>query len=146
MSGRVEAIWLKRARRGPMDPVDSATLVRGRGLAGSADQGGRRQITLLEREVWEAVTTGLGASLAPAVRRANVLVSGVALVRSAGRILRLGACRVRILGETKPCERLDEALPGLEAALYDAWRGGAFAEILDGGELRRGDEAEWEQG
>ena len=49
MRGRIEAIWLKRTRRGPMDPVASAELVPGRGLRGNADQGGRRQVTLVER-------------------------------------------------------------------------------------------------
>jgi MOSC domain-containing protein YiiM len=127
-----------------MDPVDAATLVRGRGIAGSADQGGRRQVTLLEREIWEGVMSELGASLSPVARRANLLLSGVALSRSTGRILCLGRCRVRILGETKPCERMEEALPGLQAALYREWRGGVFGEVLEGGEVLRGDPAEWE--
>jgi hypothetical protein len=41
--GRIEAIWKKRFRRGPMDEIDSAVLVAGRGMAGNANQGGRRQ-------------------------------------------------------------------------------------------------------
>ncbi len=39
MAGRIEAIWVKRAHRGPMDPVPSAVLVAGRGVVGNADQG-----------------------------------------------------------------------------------------------------------
>ncbi len=41
-AGTLEAIWLKRVRGGPMDPVASAELVAGRGLVGNANQGGRR--------------------------------------------------------------------------------------------------------
>jgi hypothetical protein len=33
----LEAIWLKRARGGLMDPVDEAVAVAGRGLEGGAD-------------------------------------------------------------------------------------------------------------
>ncbi len=59
MSGTLERIWIKRMKGGPMDPRDRATLVAGRGLAGNANQGGKRQVTILSKEVWEQVTTPL---------------------------------------------------------------------------------------
>jgi hypothetical protein len=80
--GRLEAIWVKRLRRGPMDPASHARLAAGRGIAGNANQGGRRQVTLLEREVWDAMWPG--------------------------------------------------------------WGGGAFAEVLDDGEIAVGDPVAWE--
>ena len=54
------------------------------------------------------------------------------------RVLAVGGCRVRVLGELTPCERMDEALPGLEAAMRTGWRG-VFGEVLRGGEIRVGD-------
>lgn len=144
MAGRLEAIWVKRAHRGPMDRVPSAELVAGRGVAGSADQGRRRQVTLIEREVWESLMGDLEGDVDPGARRANLMVSGFSLARTTNRTLRIGDCRLRVLGETRPCERMDEALPGLRRAMESGWGGGAFAEVLEGGEVRIGATVAWD--
>ena len=142
-TGELRAIWIKRAHRGPMDPVQAADLVAGRGLVGNADQGRRRQVTLIEQEVWERLMSELGGDVPPAARRANLMLHGIRLQGTRGQILRVGDVRLRIYGETKPCERMDEALPGLRRAMYDDWGGGAFAEVLDDGTIRQGDVVEW---
>jgi MOSC domain-containing protein YiiM len=142
--GRVERLWIKRAHKGPMDAQTAIELVPARGVAGSADRGGRRQVTLLEREVWEAMMRELGSDAGPETRRANVLVSGIDLRKSRGRVLRIGQARVRIAGEVKPCERMEEGVPGLRALMFPDWRGGAFAEILEGGSVAVGDTVAWD--
>jgi MOSC domain-containing protein YiiM len=144
MPATLDHIWIKRAHRGPMDPVNRATLVAGRGLEGNANYGGRRQVTLLSREQWADATRTLGADVAPAARRANLFITGLDFEQSRGRVIRIGACRIRVLGETRPCERMDEACDGLRAALDPHWRGGAFGEVLDDGEVIVGDLVDWE--
>lgn len=129
--------------RGPMDAAEVARLVAGRGIAGNADQGGYRQITLIEQERWDELMRRLGGALPASARRANLLVSGISLANSRGRILHIGACRVRIFGETKPCERMEEALTGLKRAMSDDWGGGAFGEVLDDGQIAVGDVVHW---
>ena len=142
--GTLERIWLKRGKRGPMDPVRSAYLEHGVGLLDNANRGGRRQVTIIARERWTEIVQALGADLDPSTRRANLLVSGINLTRSRGRVLRIGSARLLINGETRPCERMEEACPGLQAAMRDGWGGGAFAEVIDGGEIRLGDPATWD--
>lgn len=143
-SGTLEAIWIKRAHRGPMDPVARAELVVGAGVAGSVDRSRRRQVTLLERENWTRFMATFGADLDPSARRANLLVSGIALARTRGRTLCIGTTRLLIGGELTPCERMDEALPGLQAAMRPDWGGGVFAQVVEGGTIEVGDPVAWE--
>lgn len=141
--GRVERLWVKRAKLGPMDPVREMQLD-DRGIVGNANRGGQRQVTILEAEVWARHMAALEGDLDPARRRANILVSGCALAGTRERILRIGDCRLRIRGETKPCERMEEALTGLREQMFPGWGGGAFAVVVDGGTIREGDVVTWE--
>jgi MOSC domain-containing protein YiiM len=142
--GRIEGIWVKRAHRGPMDGVPEATLVAGQGLAGSVDRSRRRQVTLLEREAWERCSSEVGARADPSKRRANLLVSGLSLARTRGRVLVLGSARLAVGGELTPCERMEEVAPGLQAAMRPDWRGGVFGQVLTDGVIRVGDRIDWE--
>jgi MOSC domain-containing protein YiiM len=125
-----------------MDSVAEAELVADRGIVGNANQGGRRQVTVIEKEAWEDVMTSLGAALDPSTRRANVMLSGLRLKKTRGHILLIGECRLEVLGETRPCERMEESLSGLQSAMYPEWRGGVFASVVVGGVIRVGDGVE----
>lgn len=144
MSGRLAAIYIKRVHGGPMDAQARGELEPGRGLVGNTDRGGRRQVTLVTEERWAELMTEIGASLGPDARRANLVVSGVDLENTRGRVLRVGSCRLRIGGETRPCEQMEEAATGLQEAMRHRWGGGAFAEVLEGGPIAVGDVVAWE--
>jgi MOSC domain-containing protein YiiM len=127
-----------------MDAARRASLVAGRGIEHNADQGGKRQVTVIAGEVFDALRASLGPGLDPAMRRANLMVRGVSLTESRGRVLRVGSVRIRVHGETRPCHLMDEALPGLRTALQPEWRGGVFGEVVEGGEIEVGDSVTWE--
>jgi len=139
LEGKLEAIWLKRARHGPMDAVERASLVPGHGIVGNANQGGQRQVAIIGRRTWDRLMRELGARLDPSARRANLLVDGVDLEGTEGRVLWVGACRILIHGELVPCAGMDAAWPGLQEAMRARWGGGAFGEVLEGGEIEVGD-------
>jgi len=142
MTGEIVNIWIKRAHRGVMDPVESAEAIAGRGLLGNADQGRRRQITIIDEAAWREAAAETGHDVDPSRRRANVMLRGIPLANSRGKLLRLGGCLVRILGETRPCERMEEAQAGLRKALSPNWRAGVFGEIVEGSTVHVGDCAE----
>ena len=127
-----------------MKEATEAVLVPGKGIEGDVNTSRRRQVTIIEREIWDALMKQLGTDASPSGRRANFMISGVKLANTRGKILRLGGVRLAIGGETTPCERMDEYLPGLRAAMRPNWGGGAFAQVLDDGIVTVGDTVEFE--
>lgn len=140
--GRLEAIWLKRAHGGPMDGVQRAQ-IKERGLAGSADNNPYRPVTIIEQEVWTSLMRQLGGHAHPSGRRANLMVSGISLEGTRGCIVQIGSARLVIAGETRPCEQMEDLLPGLQAAMRQHWGGGAFARIIQPGDVAVGDAVTW---
>jgi MOSC domain-containing protein YiiM len=137
------AIFVRPSARAPVQALDETAAVAGVGLEGDHAGGGARQVTLLAQQAWAAACAELGQPLPPSVRRANLVLDGIDLRESRGRVLRIGVCTVEIAGETRPCELLDSAAPGLSKALRPEWRGGAFGRILGGGKLAVGDPVAW---
>ena len=123
-----------------MDPVSTATVKAGRGIVGNANQGGKRQVTIVSNKHWAGVTASLGETPDPRLRRANLLVSDIDFSDARGKILKIGSIRIRIYGETRPCEQMEAAVPGLQEAMSVPWGGGAFGEVLDDGEISVGDD------
>ena len=143
MTGEIVALWLKRAHGRPMESVPAIELVAGKGIRGNLDQGGWRHVTILGEEAWQTAIAELGVDVDPSARRANVLVRGIDLYDTRGRTLKLGSTSIRIGGETRPCQQMDDAEMGLRQALSPRWRAGAFGQIVEGGSIRIGDRVEW---
>jgi MOSC domain-containing protein YiiM len=146
-AGRLIGIARRDAVRAPMEEILAGSITVDRGLEG--DHKGpkfpRRRITVLAREAWEEALAELGAAdgapvtLPWTVRRANLLVEGVRLPRARGAILRVGPVTLEVTHPTQPCQRMEEAYPGLLKALHPDWRGGVTCQVLAGGTVRVGD-------
>ena len=142
--GTLRGIWVKEVRGGPMTAVDEAKALAGRGFDGGAGEASTRQLTVLAAEAWADAEATLGMSVDPALRRANLLVEGLDLAGTTGRVLRVGDLRLEITGETKPCHQMDSAVDGLRAALEPDWRGGAHGMVLGDATVRMGDPVGWD--
>jgi MOSC domain-containing protein YiiM len=129
-----------------MDEVTQAMARVGSGLVGSVGRSSRRQVTIIERERWDEYRRALRLDIDPSGRRANLMVSGIPLARTRGRILRVGAVRLAIGGETTPCERMDEVAAGLRDLMRPNWGGGVFAQVLGDGIVTVGDTVFLEDG
>lgn len=149
--GRLDAVLLRPARRAPVQSVDEAVVLEGRGLqgdrsSGAAQPGGRRQVTLMQAEHLPVIAALCArAEVGADALRRNLVVSGLNLIaarslfRDQPLVLCIGAeVLLEISGPCEPCSRMEEALgPGG----YNAVRGhgGLTARVLRGGVLRRGD-------
>ena len=128
-----------------MEEISGGAVSLERGLEG--DHKGlkfpKRAITVLANEDWLRALeelSGLDAArLSWTVRRANLLVEGVALPKGRGGRLRVGPVLLEVTYPTQPCQRMEEAYPGLLKALHPDWRGGITCRVLAAGSLRLGD-------
>lgn len=144
--GRLLGIALRSRTRAPMQEPERAEVTTDAGVVGDfRGKPGKRQLTLIAREAWQAACRELGVTLPWTMRRANLLVEGLTLEQSAGRRLRIGPVLLEVTMETDPCQVMDAQHPGLRAALKPDWRGGVSCRVLEGGTLARGDVARWEK-
>lgn len=137
------------APHAPMEDLVQGLITSERGLDGD-HKGAKfpnRRVTVLAREAWEAALADLGEPASPAsgaelrwtTRRANLLIEGIALPQVRGAFVRIGPVLLEVTGPTHPCQRMEEARPGLLAALRPDWRGGVSCRVLEGGILVLGD-------
>ncbi|MBY0426417.1 MAG: hypothetical protein K2Q22_12320, partial [Cytophagales bacterium] len=73
-SGNLEAIWIKKVKYAPLEPTPIAFLKLDKGIVGNYNQGGKRQVTIIEKEKWEQVNAQLNTNIHPSSRRANLMV------------------------------------------------------------------------
>jgi MOSC domain-containing protein YiiM len=156
MSGRLEGIARHDRPRGPIETLDHVPVTRELGVRGDLrgairpDKSGRRQISLIEAESWQAALADLHLSadqmLPWHIRRANLLVQGIRLPREPGKIIAIGqSLRIEVTCECDPCSRMDEIHPGLKLALLPDWRGGVLGRVLTDGEIAIGDDVRIEE-
>ena len=135
--GRITWIGLRPARRSDVQAVDRAQAALS-GLAGDHARAGRRAVTLIQAEHLPVIAVLAGLSeVPPETLRRNLVVSGLNLSATRGRVLAIGAARLRVTGPCAPCSRMEHALgPGG----YNAMRGhgGWCAEILASGDIETG--------
>jgi MOSC domain-containing protein YiiM len=135
---RLLAIAVRHRSRGAMQELAEAQVTPESGVADDfRGSSGRRQVTVLSLESWQAACEEAGNPQLPwTTRRANLLVTGVDLATAS--VLRIGEVELEVTGETAPCERMEEAFGGLRAALTPAWRGGVTCRVRQPGTLRPG--------
>lgn len=142
LEGKLLSIAIREKSRAAMVELSSVEVSIEAGLAGdSRGRPGDRQVTVMSRECWELACGELATILPWTTRRANLLVEGLALEAKTGRQIRIGEVVLQICGETDPCERMDQQVPGLTKALLPDWRGGVCCRVLSGGTLKVDDPA-----
>lgn len=139
--GRVEWIGLRPARGQAMESVEQIEAVTGKGLVGDryTSGSGKRGVTLIQAEHLPVIAALSGhASVAPALLRRNVVVSGLPLIALKERRFRIGDVVLEGTGECDPCSNMEKALgPGGFNAMRN--HGGLCARIVEGGVFRLGD-------
>ena len=142
IEGRLEWIGLRPARRAPLQSFNHVEVITDRGLAGdhkATRAGGKRQVTLIQREHLDVVAKLLGReAVDPALLRRNLVVSGINLLALHDERFRIGDVLFEGTGLCERCSRMEEVLG---AGGYNAIRGhgGIIARVLEGGIIRLGD-------
>ena len=140
-SGVVEWIGVRPARRETMQEVETVTVDKDTGLDGDryAKAGGKRQVTLIQGEHLDGLSSMLGIEpVSPATVRRNIVVRGINLLALKDKQFRIGDAVLEYTGLCHPCSLMEEVLgPGG----YNAMRGhgGITATVISGGDVRIGD-------
>jgi MOSC domain-containing protein YiiM len=149
--GKLLAIAIARAAKGPMERVGSIEVVEGEGLRGdrygtgigAAQFRGRRkpenEVTLIASEAIEAANDEFNLAIDHLDTRRNLLTAGVPLNDLIGKTFRIGAVSLKGLEKCEPCGYLQKrTFPWIKPALKG--RGGLRCCVVEGGIIRVGDQ------
>src|SRR5688572_15293649 len=147
MEGKLAGIYVSAKPRQPMQELEEARLIPGRGVEGDryfARQGTffkapapDREVTLIESEAIQAMARDCAPFTAPESRR-NLVTSDVRLNELVGREFQIGEVRLKGLRLCHPCAHLTK-LTGKQVLVGLAGRGGLRAQVLTEGTIRVGD-------
>lgn len=144
-AGTLIAIATRPARHATMETFPQIAITQEQGLVGDhKGRPGLRQVSILFMEDWQAAIDELDPRAAWTIRRANLLLGGLVNPQNAGARLRVGEALLETTAQTYPCQRMEDALPGLRKTLAIDWRGGCLCRVLEGGVARVGDIAAFE--
>ena len=136
--GSVVSLTINPGSRQPLDSVESASFVGGRGIEGDRHYSDREnragyQVLLMDRETIEALGLEIGDV------RENVTTDGfdLAALEPGQRVGIGGEVVLRVFKDCPPCGRMDELRPGLRSELLG--RRGILASVERGGSASVGD-------
>ena len=136
--GRIEAIYLRAARREVTDMVQKANVGEA-GLEGDHAPAGKRAITLIQAEHLPVVAAlAKRETIDAGELRRNIIVSGLNLLAFRKHKITLGAVTLEITGPCPPCSRMEEVL-GFGGYTAMRGHGGVYASVFEGGTMRVGD-------
>jgi MOSC domain-containing protein YiiM len=146
--GKLLAIYITPAAGQPLQLVEQAHAVPGKGLEGdryfletgsySDHPGPDREITLIEIEALQALKDESELDLSQAEARRNLVTQGVPLNHLVGKEFQVGDVRLRGVRLCEPCSYLARLTQAevLSALIH---RGGLRAAVVNEGILRQGD-------
>ena len=138
--GKLVDIAIRREAGAPMETMRAARVTCEAGVDGDPrGEPGPRQVSLLSQDLWAEACRELGVDLPWTLRRANLLIEGVALSGAVGRRLHIGPVVLEITDVSAPCEEMDARHQGLRKALEGDSRGGLVGRVIEGGEINVGD-------
>jgi MOSC domain-containing protein YiiM len=142
----IKAIAIKNLPRVEMQVVDNAQITVANGILGDFRGSQRgRQVTIVSESAWQKTCQELDTDLPWTVRRANLLVDNIEFDAAwIGKTLHIGETELVVTGETDPCSRMDEQYRGLTAALTPEWRGGISCDVIKPGDIKIGDQVEFD--
>ncbi len=137
-----EVVWIgvRPASKQPLLEKGVVLAEKGTGLSGDRFQGKRstkREVTLIQQEHIDAVSSILGKEVKPDELRRNIVVRGINLLSLKNQRFVIGEALLETTGLCHPCSRMETNLgPGG----YNAMRGhgGITARIIQSGEIRVG--------
>ena len=147
MTGVVEEIYIARKGSVAMERVEEVRAVAG-GLEGDRYKEGTGywtpygdvcQVTLIEGEDLDEIERETGLKVRSGEHRRNIVTRGISLKSLRGGRFRIGEVVLGYDRPRPPCKHIQDLTePGMTRALRR--RGGICARVVEGGQIRAGDE------